>query len=130
MNKLDYIYIEGIVSHGNKIGNKIGFPTANLDISNIDKNIVLGVYVVKVNIDNVDYFGVANIGTKPTVTSEKKVVLEVNIFNFNQDIYNKKIGVELVKFLRSEVKFHSLDELKQQIKEDKKNAKDYLLTIR
>ena len=110
--------IEGIVEKGRMMGKKIGFPTCNIDIKNyiIAK---LGVYAVKVKIKNIrkSYKGVANLGYRPTF-NQKKILLEVNIFNFSGNLYNKKLSVEFLKFIRGEKKFSGVDELKSQIKKD------------
>ncbi len=115
--------IEGIVKKGRKMGKKIGFPTCNIDIGNyvIAKP---GVYAVKVNIlnSNKNLKGIANLGYRPTF-NQKKILLEVNIFNFSGNLYNKKLTVEFIKFIRGEKKFKGIDQLKKQIKLDLKSAK-------
>ena len=115
--------IEGLVKKGRNIGKKIGFPTCNIDI----ENYVIarpGVYAVKVNIPNNNKIlkGIANLGYRPTF-NQKKILLEVNIFNFSRNLYNKKLTVEFIKFIRSEKKFKGIDQLKKQIKLDIKSAK-------
>ena len=115
--------IEGLVKKGRNIGKKIGFPTCNIDI----ENYVIarpGVYAVKVNILNSNKIlkGIANLGYRPTF-NQKKILLEVNIFNFSRNLYNKKLTVEFIKFIRSEKKFKGIDQLKKQIKLDIKSAK-------
>jgi len=110
--------IEGIVEKGRMMGKKIGFPTCNIDIENyiIAK---LGVYAVKVKIKNRRkiYNGIANLGYRPTF-NQKKILLEVNLFNFSGNLYNKKLSVEFLKFIRGEKKFTGVDELRNQIKKD------------
>ena len=110
--------IEGIVEKGRMMGKKIGFPTCNIDIKNyiIAK---LGVYAVKVKIKNIrkSYKGVANLGYRPTF-NQKKILLEVNIFNFSGNLYNKKLSVQFLKLIRGEKKFNGIDELRNQIKRD------------
>ena len=115
--------IEGVVKKGRNMGKKIGFPTCNIDI----ENYVIarpGVYAVKVNILNSNKIlkGIANLGYRPTF-NQKKILLEVNIFNFSRNLYNKKLTVEFIKFIRSEKKFKGIDQLKKQIKLDLKCAK-------
>ena len=115
--------IEGVVEKGRNMGKKIGFPTCNIDI----KNYIIarpGVYAVKVNIPNNNKIlkGIANLGYRPTF-NQKKILLEVNIFNFSRNLYNKKLTVEFIKFIRSEKKFKGIDQLKKQIKLDLKSAK-------
>ena len=115
--------IEGMVKKGRNIGKKIGFPTCNIDIGNY---VIArpGVYAVKVNILNSNKIlkGIANLGYRPTF-NQKKILLEVNIFNFSRNLYNKKLTVEFIKFIRSEKKFKGIDQLKKQIKLDLKSAK-------
>ena len=115
--------IEGVVKKGRNMGKKIGFPTCNIDIENyvIAKP---GVYAVKVNILNSNKIlkGIANLGYRPTF-NQKKILLEVNIFNFSRNLYNKKLTVEFIKFIRGEKKFKGIDQLKKQIKLDLKSAK-------
>ena len=115
--------IEGIVKKGRMIGKKIGYPTCNIDIGNyvIAKP---GVYAVSLNIENSKkkLKGIANLGYRPTF-NEKKILLEVNIFNFSKNLYNKKITVNFTKFIRSEKKFNGVDQLRKQIKLDLIKAK-------
>ena len=100
------------------MGKKIGFPTCNLDIGNyvIAKP---GVYAVniRINKDNKIYKGIANLGYRPTF-NQKKILLEVNIFNFSRNLYNRQLTVQFLKFIRGEKKFKGIDELKNQIKKD------------
>jgi len=118
---LAYPYsITGNVISGFKLGNTIGFPTANLQIDDNDKLIPQNaVYATKVYVHNRIYKGMMNIGTRPTLTSENKVSLEVNIFDFNQDIYNETIRVEFIGKIRDERKFENLDKLVEQLNKDK-----------
>ena len=110
--------IEGTVEKGRMMGKKIGFPTCNIDI----KNYILaktGVYAVKVNVkkNRKIYGGIANLGYRPTF-NQKKLLLEVNLFNFSGNLYNKKLSVEFLKFIRGEKKFNGVDDLRNQIKID------------
>lgn len=110
----------GKVISGNKRGVSMGFPTVNFPV---DDELVLppnGVYGSRIIIDNIEYRSVTNIGTRPTVDGQNKMV-ETHIFDFNQDVYNKNVTVILERFIREEKKFNSLDELKEQISEDIKN---------
>ena len=115
--------IQGTVQVGRKLGRKIGFPTCNVDIKDyiIPK---LGVYKVKVKIANSKkiYNGIANLGLRPTF-NQKKILLEVNIFNFSKNLYYKKLKVEFIKFIRGEKKFKNIEQLKKQIFIDIKNCK-------
>ena len=110
--------IEGEVKRGRKIGKKIGFPTANIDI----KDYILacpGVYSVRIKITKSKKYlkGIANLGYRPTFNG-KKILLEVHLFNFSKNLYNKYLTVEFLKFIRKEKKFKNIDQLKKQIKND------------
>ncbi len=114
--------IEGVVQRGDKRGRTIGFPTCNISLKNyvIPK---LGVYSAEIWISNkVKKVGIVNIGYRPTF-GQKKLILEVHIFNFNKNLYDKRIKIMLIKFIRGEKKFKNIIELKKQIKKDIKNAK-------
>lgn len=118
--------LTGIVVKGKNLGEKIGFPTANLHITETYKLIPkTGAYIVKSNIDNTVVFGMMNIGFRPTV-SGKNQTIEIHFFNFDSQIYGKKIQIEVLKFLREEHKFDSVEALKKQLAKDKKTSKDYL----
>tara|TARA_X000001036_G_scaffold326851_1_gene305386 strand:+ start:905 stop:1819 length:915 start_codon:yes stop_codon:yes gene_type:complete len=108
--------IQGKVIKGQKRGRKIGFPTCNIKISDyvIPK---LGVYAVKVKTRNFLRKGIANIGYRPTFKGQN-LLLEVNIFGINKNLYNKEVNVNFIKFIRSEKKFKDLEQLKKQIKTD------------
>ena len=108
---------------GKQIGKKIGFPTANIDI----KDSVLacpGVYAVKAKIHKSEKYlkGIANLGYRPTF-SGKKILLEVHLFNFSRNLYDKHLTVKFLKFIRKEIKFKNVDQLKKQIKNDLLEAK-------
>ena len=114
--------IEGVVQRGDKRGRTIEFPTCNINLKNyvIPK---LGVYSAKILINNkVKKIGIVNIGYRPTF-GKKKLILEAHIFNFNKNLYDKRIKIMLIKFIRGEKKFKNIIELKKQIKKDIKNAK-------
>ena len=115
--------IEGIVQKGRQQGKKIGFPTCNIDIK--DYVVAMpGVYVVKVNKKNSKkpLKAIANLGYRPTF-NQKKILLEVHIFNFSGNLYNKYLSVEFIKFIRKEKKFNNVNQLKKQIESDLKIAK-------
>lgn len=123
---LGYNYLfSGKVIQGNQLGRQIGFPTANIYIENkykiIPKN---GVYIVEVFSNEKSFNGIMNIGLKPTI-GEKNISIEVNIFNFDQDIYNQKISISVLEFIRSEIKFNNIEQLKNQIKLDAIKATNY-----
>ena len=115
--------IEGKIQKGRQLGTKIGFPTANLDINNY----ILakpGVYAVKVKKKKSSKYirGIANLGYRPTFNG-KKILLEVHLFNFSENLYNKYLKVEFLKFIRAEKKFKNVDQLRKQIKIDLETAK-------
>lgn len=116
---------EGKVVHGNRLGRLIGFPTANIWLPKNNLPIK-GVFSVKISLDMSEFYGIANIGIRPTVGGTSPV-LEVNIFDFKKEIYGKRIKVEFVKKIRDEKKFDSLDDLKKQITKDVNTAKEQLL---
>ena len=115
--------IQGVVKKGRQVGKKIGFPTCNIDIGDY----VLakpGVYAVKVLRKNSDKYlkGIANLGYRPTF-NQKKILLEVHLFNFSGNLYNKLLSVEFLKFIRKEKKFNNVNQLRAQIKKDLNIAK-------
>ena len=115
--------IDGIVQKGRQVGKKIGFPTCNIDI----KDYILakpGVYAVRVlRKNNLKILkGIANLGYRPTF-NQKKILLEVHLFNFSGNLYNKHLSVNFLKFIRKEKKFKNINKLKSQIKLDLKIAK-------
>jgi riboflavin kinase/FMN adenylyltransferase len=123
---LGYPYLfDGFVVRGNQIGRTIGFPTANLHINNEEKIIPSnGVYAVKVKgkcLGDTIYNGMMNIGIRPTVDGQKKVI-EVHILDFDQDIYEQNLTVMVYEYIRGEVKFDGLEALKAQLAKDKITA--------
>ena len=115
--------IIGVVQKGRRIGKKLGVPTCNIDI----KNYVIakpGVYSVRVKVNNSNkiFKGIANLGYRPTF-GEKKILLEVNLFNFSGNLYNKSLNVSFYSFIRSEKKFNAHQDLIKQIEKDLKQAK-------
>jgi len=118
--------LTGTIIKGKGIGKQIGFPTANLHIEEDYKLIPRkGVYVVKSIINNKTIFGMMNIGTNPTVGGKTQSI-EIHFFDFNQDIYNKKIKIELLHRLRDEQKFESIKALQSQLNKDKLNALNFI----
>jgi len=116
--------IQGIVIKGRQVGKKIGFPTCNIDI----KEYILakpGVYAVTVLRKNSKKYlkGIANLGYRPTF-NQKKILLEVHLFNFSGNLYNKLLSVEFLKFIRKEKKFKNVNQLRAQIKKDLNIAKN------
>lgn len=126
-NYLGYNYFfSGNVVKGKQLGRTIGFPTANISIEEdyklIPKN---GVYIVKMNYKENTIYGMMNIGTRPTVSGQDQTI-EVNFFDFNKDIYNELITIELLDFIREEQKFNSLDSLKNQLYLDKETSRSFV----
>ena len=120
---LGYSYmLTGNVVKGRNLGEKIGFPTANLHIKETYKLLPkTGAYVVKSEIENTTVFGMMNIGFRPTV-SGKNQTIEIHFFDFNKDLYNKTIQIDALSFLRDEQKFDSVEKLKKQLHKDKENS--------
>lgn len=120
---LNYKYfINGIVTDGQKIGRKLGFPTANILIEGKNKLIPGdGVYAVEVFLEEKKYFGMLNIGVRPTISeTQTKKSIEVHIFNFHESIYKKKIKLAFIEKIRDEQKFENLEQLSKQLETDKK----------
>ncbi len=109
--------IRGTVIHGNEIGRTIGFPTCNIVIDESMAALPNGVYMTYCYVEGVKYCSITNVGNKPTIGEYGKNI-ETNIFNFNEDIYDKKITVEFLKKIRDEQKFDDLEALKKQIHDD------------
>lgn len=121
-----HYFLSGEVVKGKQLGRTIGFPTANIEINDEYKLIPkAGVYVVKALIDQKEVSGMMNIGFNPTVDGQKQTI-EVNLFDFDADIYGKTIEVLLLQYLREEQKFGSVDLLKEQLHQDRKNALAFL----
>lgn len=113
-------YLDGVVVNGFRMGRKMGFPTANLKPSCPDKLIPAeGVYAVYVYIGGIRYAGMLNIGCRPTFDNGSERSIEVNIFDFSGDIYNEKMRIEFVHYVRKEIKFGSIVDLTAQIEKDK-----------
>ena len=116
-------FLEGTIVDGYKVGRKIGFPTANLRVDFPYKLIPFtGVYAVRVFVNGQEWKGMLNIGHRPTLNNGTDLSIEVHILDFQDDIYNQKMRIEFISFLRPETKFHSVDELVLQIQKDKEEA--------
>ena len=118
-----HYYLEGTVVGGYKVGRKIGFPTANLQVDFPNKLIPsIGVYAVYVYVNGEKHKGMLNIGYRPTINNGTDLSIEVHILDFQGDIYHQKMRIEFIEFLRPEEKFHSVDELILQMQKDKEDT--------
>ena len=119
-------FFSGNVVHGNNIGKTISFPTANIKIDApyklVPKN---GVYIVKTTIDNQITFGMMNIGYNPTFNGKQKSI-EIHFINFNKNIYNKNLTIEMILRIRNEIKFNTVVDLKKQLEQDKLSTLNYI----
>ena len=115
--------ISGTVAHGNERGRLLGYPTANIELEDAHVAVPLGgVYAVRVIVNGKSYHGMANIGYNPTFGDVAKPRLETNIFDFTGDLYGKQLMVQFVQRIRGEVKFAGIEQLKQQLAQDKNDC--------
>ena len=122
--------ISGRVIKGDQIGRLMGFPTANLEVDSTHKLIPAdGIYAVTIVHEHAVYDGMLYIGDRPTVNGSKKNI-EVNIFNFNKDIYGESLVIHLQKFIREDRKFDDVEELTLQISRDKEASIGILNNLR
>ncbi|MEO6695123.1 MAG: bifunctional riboflavin kinase/FAD synthetase [Ignavibacteria bacterium] len=115
--------IKGKVIEGRKLGKELGYPTAN--IANTEESKLMpkiGIYAVSVEITGSLHYGMMSIGKNPTVTNDESIKSEVNIFDFNENIYGKEIKINFIEHLRDEIKFETLEDLKKQMSIDKENS--------
>ena len=122
-NLLGYsFFFEGIVMQGDQLGRKLGYPTANLSYTDEDKiHLGEGVYAAEVMVKNENKKGMLSIGTRPTLDDTMERI-EINIFDFDDNIYGQKLKVTVKKYLRNQIKFNSLQNLKDQMLLDKQDA--------
>lgn len=125
---LNYTYsVSGTVIEGEHLGNKMGYPTANVSLD--EKNKCLpqpGAYAVKAKVKGLTLNGMAYIGTRPSVTNGNETIgIEVNIFDFNENIYGEKISVEFLERIRAQKRFADIAELKEAIASDEKKVKEF-----
>ena len=118
-------FVWGEVVHGAHLGTKIGIPTINVMPESSKLVPRYGVYVTTIDFDGRIYHGVTNVGTKPSVSDENVVGIETNILDYNGNLYGRFVKITFKSFLRPEMKFSSVEELKAQMEHDKKVAKDY-----
>lgn len=115
----EFYFVSGTVVHGKKLGRTLGFPTVNLIPEESKLMPLSGVYRSLVTVDGKEYKGISNVGYKPTVSKDKTVCgVETYIYDFEEDVYGKKIKVSFCEFCRPEKKFDSVAELKEQIRQD------------
>ena len=121
--------LSGEVIKGNQLGRTIGFPTANIQVNDATKIIPgNGVYLVQVNYREFLLNGIMNIGVRPTVGESVENRIEIHIFDFNEDIYGQELQVLVIKKVRNEFKFDSVDQLASQIAEDIRFARDFFIS--
>ncbi|MCS6967053.1 MAG: bifunctional riboflavin kinase/FAD synthetase [Cytophagales bacterium] len=125
-----YYSLSGSVTHGDKIGRTLGFPTANLHVSESYKLIPKdGIYAVRVTLRKQIYGGMLYIGVRSTLGNQLKRTVEVNIFNFYDEIYGETLRVELIAYLRGEETFDGLESMKLQLERDRETALKVLQRI-
>ena len=129
---LGYEYImNGVVVHGFGRGSKmLGFPTANIEVSNDTFLLKNGVYIVEMFVEGKWIPGMASIGINPTFDDVHKVTIEVNLLDFDKDIYHLPVRVKWLKYLRPELKFEGIDALIAQLKKDEQDTRNYFKTKR
>lgn len=127
----DAFTISGTVVRGEQLGRKIGFPTANILIDDETKIIPSsGVYAVKASVEKGEEIqAMMNIGTRPTVSEALKTTIEVNLFDFNEDIYTKQIEISILSKIRDEQKFENIEALISQLKNDEKICRNYYQSL-
>lgn len=126
----NYFAISGKVVHGNQNGRKIGFPTANMSLNADNKFIPqLGVYLCKAHLDAGEFYGLTNMGFRPTLNKDEGIHIETHILGFDADIYGQKIEIQFMEKIRSEKRFDTFEDLKNQISADLAWAQLYLAQI-
>ena len=118
--------IKAKVIHGQGKGAEMGFETANQQISQLEKLPEIGVYASKVKIDDKQYIGITNVGTRPTVDDAAKITIETHVLDYSGDLYGKIIEVDLVYRIRDIKKFANTQQLLKQINDDKETARELL----
>ena len=118
--------IKSKVIHGQGKGAEMGFATANQQISQLEKLPEIGVYASKVKIDDKQYIGITNVGTRPTVDDAAKITIETHVLDYSGDLYGKIIEVDLVYRIRDIKKFANTQQLLKQINDDKETAIELL----
>jgi riboflavin kinase/FMN adenylyltransferase len=122
--------IHGRVVKGDKLGRELGYPTANIEIDSTHKLVpVEGIYAVTVQHEHTSYNGMLYIGKRPTIEGTKRNI-EVNIFNFVKEIYGESLSIRFHQFIRGDIKFNNLDELKAQMKKDEEQSHEILANVK
>ncbi len=122
-----YYSFSGTVIHGDKRGRTLGFPTANIKLDDSDKLLpAIGIYVVEFFVNNKKHFGLLSIGRRPTFYNEGTIIPEVYIYDFDEDIYDEYVTVNVIQRLRGEEKFSSVDDLIAQMNKDKSAGREIL----
>ncbi len=119
-------HFSGIVVEGDKIGNKIGFPTANINVSKLQLIPKKGVFAVKVKFNGQIMEGMMNIGNRPTISENGERRVEIHLFDFSENLYGKNLVVYLIDRVREEKNFQSIEALTEQLKQDEKHCRDIL----
>jgi len=117
--------LAGKVIHGDKIGTKLGFPTLNINIKNLNLPFE-GVFAVKIKWQSLIFFGAASLGNRPTIDEKLKLALEVFVFDFNKNVYSEFVEVYFLEKIRNQEKFNSLEKMIFQMKKDIKKIKNFL----
>lgn len=121
--------VQGKVLHGRKLGRTLGMPTTNLQPSEMKLLPPNGVYATITWIGNQQYYGVSNVGLKPTVGGQVRPGVETYLFDFEGDLYGKEIKVDFYQYQRKEMKFSSVEELKSHMQHDIRQAKEYFRIV-
>ena len=122
--------LKGAVVTGNRIGRTLGFPTANMQL--YEPRLLVpanGVYLVRVELDGAQYFGMTNIGVRPTVGDGGGVTVETHILDFDEDIYGLDIRIRFLRHIREEHRFESLQALSAQLARDRDTAKNLIFAL-
>lgn len=126
----EYFSFSGNVIHGDKIGTKIGFPTANIKIATPYQIIPkIGVYAVLIKVRGNTYKGMMNIGNRPTILEDGEKRIEINIFDFNEIIYDEHVLIQVIDTIRTEKTFESVEKLTEQLQQDEIYCMDMLRSI-
>lgn len=120
-----YFGINGVVEGGKKLGRKLGFPTMNVPWPKKKLVPPRGVYLSRVRIEDVWYNGISNVGVKPTVSDEGRVLIETYLFNYSGNAYGKEVKIELLQFRRPERRFSGIEEMKEYVDKDIAYGKTY-----